>query len=79
MRPADPATGEMQAGMGAWHAARARAELDAAYRSAGPKEAAIHFRLSALHMEHGGWAAAGPETDWIGRMRPLHERALGAV
>jgi hypothetical protein len=84
MRPADPAAGEAPEAVRGWHIERARAELDAAYRAAGSREAAIHFKLCSLHMERAGWsrapaaAAAALEVDWIRRCRPLHEQALAS-
>jgi hypothetical protein len=84
MRPADPAAGEGQAATDrSWHVERARAALDAAYRAAGSREAAIHFKLCSMHLERAGWsrrapAAAETELAWIGRCRPLHERALAS-
>jgi hypothetical protein len=85
MRPIDPAGGESQAAGSDrfWHVERARAELDAAYRAAGSREAAIHLKLCSLHLEQAGWqrppsAGAGMERDWMGRCRPLHERALAS-
>ncbi len=90
MRPAEPAGGEGRAEESAergWHVERARAALDAAYRAAGSREAAIHFKLCALHLERAGWSPRAPaaapvgaevELGWIGRCRPLHERALAS-
>jgi hypothetical protein len=81
MRPAEPAGGEEAQGSGGglWHVARARAELDAAFRAAGEPAAAAHLKLAELHLDRAGWsrAAAAPgvglEMDWLRRFRPLHD------
>ena len=74
MRPAEAASGEAQGG-GAWHGARARSELEAAYRAADGAAAAIHWALCRLHLERAETGAL--EAAWIGRFRPLHEQAFG--
>ncbi|HEY0147711.1 MAG TPA: hypothetical protein VGB70_01775 [Allosphingosinicella sp.] len=79
MRPADPASGEAAAPDRSWHIERARAELDAGYRAAGGREAAIHLKLCALHMERAGWQrrpSAQLEADWMRRCSPLHVAVL---
>lgn len=65
-----------------YHVARARAELDAAYRAEQSDVAAVHFRLCALHMRRaqGDRGPASPlELDWLERFAPLHRAGLGSV
>lgn len=58
-----------------FHVARARAELDAAYRADRSEVASAHLKLSALHMRRAQQLAeAGREMElaWIERCAPLH-------
>jgi len=59
-----------------FHVARARAELDAAYRADRSDVAAAHLKLSALHMRRAQQLAeTGREMEiaWIERCAPLHQ------
>ena len=64
-----------------FHVARARAELDAAYRAERSDVVTAHLKLSALHMRRAQQLAeAGREMEiaWIERCAPLH-RSRAAV
>lgn len=57
-----------------FHVARARAELDAAYRAERSEVAAAHLKLSALHMRRAQQLVASQDMEltWIERCAPLH-------
>jgi hypothetical protein len=57
-----------------FHVARARAELDAAYRAERSEVAAAHLKLSALHMRRAQQLVvqSDMELSWIERCAPLH-------
>ena len=64
-----------------YHVERARVELDAAYRAAGPEAAAAHLRLCSLHMKKAralpqAEDTARTELDWIRRFEPLHDHRV---
>jgi len=65
-----------------YHAARARSELDAAFRAAVGSAADAHLQLCGWHLnaawdalhETGGQASA--ELDWLDRSLPFHRKCL---
>ena len=62
-----------------YHVARARAELDAAYRAASAEAAARHFKLCGIHMRRAeALAEEGREAElvWLERCAPLHESRI---
>jgi len=64
-----------------YHVARARAELDSAYRAADSESASAHLRLCSMHMARARTLLEAaserlPELEWIERCRPLHEKSL---
>ena len=62
-----------------YHIARARAELDAAYRAERSEVAAAHLKLCALHMRRAQGdpgPARAVEIDRLERCAPLHGAAL---
>ncbi|MGZ8998675.1 MAG: hypothetical protein ACXW2T_07465 [Allosphingosinicella sp.] len=65
-----------------YHSARARDELEAAYRAERPQVAAIRLKLCALHIRRARSAlrrsanAPAWELDWIEHSLSCHEKCL---
>jgi hypothetical protein len=68
-----------------YHVARARAELDMSYRATRPEAAAIHLRLSSMHLQQ---ARASNETlpeplardlAWLQEFADFHGHCLNAI
>lgn len=67
-----------------YHVARARVELDTAYRASCLDAAAAHLRLFGMHVQRARQlsraegAASEAELAWLDRCAPFHERCLVA-
>lgn len=68
-----------------YHVARARAELDSAYRTATPEASERHMQLCALHLREARLhraplaGAAARENDWLQDLAHFHSKCLRAA
>lgn len=68
-----------------YHVARARAELDSSYRATRPEAAAIHLRLSSMHLQQArALDGALPEPiardlAWLEEFADFHGQRLNAI
>lgn len=69
----------------AYHAARARAEIEAAYGSQSSKAASVHLVLCALHLEKAKAASSRTtlgsswEITWLERAATFHRGCIAAA